>query len=767
MARIGDYLRPELGIIDYQTPALQQAQMQMQTGDMLAKALAGIGEVIGERRQAQSDVKASGKLIREAAEAMPNELGGMLNIADFLDSKEGDLNEKLSLAKTIAPMMELGISKYESDRDFGLKDRGMKVQEGQLGLAREQYNLDAGVSTAKWQREQQTKRGQAVGRFAALMESTAPYADKLPQMQGTQKIFLEAIQNEDYDGALATVDALEKNLGKQLDGAMKPLELKPHKMGGELNGKPYELDLLVDPQGNFYDINRNPINRQQQQGAWGDGSGGESLPGASIVPELDANGMISAATEAQVKQAARGYLSRPDVDMDKVPLGMRNNNPTNIIFPGMGYAQRVGALGGSRNQDSGSSKPGGGSYNQLVFADPVTGMKAGADLAARKYSGGMKTAAQLIAGSSGWTPGNNEAAANVARAMGVSPGADLRLNDPSRMKSFLKALVKQEHGNAGGLYKDDVYNRALGIGAPTQAPAQGGGMSLTDAMRSFGVLPEEKRPAARALDGIDISQYMRESPAPADPRAAEKIDGDLLMKAMQMGQEGTTPRNAAGPAPAVKLDPRIFDGIPQAPTLGQRPLVSPKVTPQEAQEMRRGESGDKRLETTMQEAGALAGTIANLKQTDALLDQVQTGFGAETITAAKRILGQDVASAEQLQTLLGDQVMARVAQTKGAVTDREMELFRQYSANFGKTNDGNKKIVAFAIKAAERAKKIQTTIAAGFRTGKSPFEIEAEVQAVRDGDSLEGMLAPPAPPPPRGIPLDEEKENEFWNTKPR
>jgi hypothetical protein len=66
-----------------------------------------------------------------------------------------------------------------------------------------------------------------------------------------------------------------------------------------------------------------------------------------------------------------------------------------------------------------------------------------------KYLGGRHTALELIAGAMGWTPGNRAAAANIARAMGIGAGDDLRLDNPAMMDKFLHGLAKQELGPGG------------------------------------------------------------------------------------------------------------------------------------------------------------------------------------------------------------------------------------------------------------------------------------------------------------------------------
>jgi hypothetical protein len=143
------------------------------------------------------------------------------------------------------------------------------------------------------------------------------------------------------------------------------------------------------------------------------------------------------------------YLG-PDVNVNHLPAGMRNNNPGNIKYVG-----QSDSIGPSVNTDQGDP--------QAVYNSPQAGMRAAARLATRKYEGGKTTANEIIAGNGGWTPGNFQAAANVAATMGISPTADLDLTNPSRMKAFLKALTLQEHGPASRLYKDDLYDQALGI----------------------------------------------------------------------------------------------------------------------------------------------------------------------------------------------------------------------------------------------------------------------------------------------------------------
>lgn len=140
-----------------------------------------------------------------------------------------------------------------------------------------------------------------------------------------------------------------------------------------------------------------------------------------------------------------------------LPAGMRNNNPGNIKFVG----QKVpGIVGPSVNTDQGDP--------QAVFDTPESGMQAMYSLLNKKYSGGKVTPNQIIAGNMGWTPGNYDAARNVARSMGIGPDDDIGFSDPARAAKFMRGLILQEHGKSGGLYPESMILSAIGGRAPNQ-----------------------------------------------------------------------------------------------------------------------------------------------------------------------------------------------------------------------------------------------------------------------------------------------------------
>ena len=138
------------------------------------------------------------------------------------------------------------------------------------------------------------------------------------------------------------------------------------------------------------------------------------------------------------------------------------------------------------------------------------------------------------------------------------------------------------------------------------------------------------------------------------------------------------------------------------------------------------------------------GTIQPLKEITNLLDtNVKTGFGRETLTNAKKILGQDVSNEEQFQAMVGAEAMKNIALTKGAISDREMDYFKTVlSPNQGKSTEGNKKIIEFRIKYAERANKISKTISDLQAQEKNPFEIKKAVDEIISSESLLDNASP-------------------------
>jgi hypothetical protein len=140
--------------------------------------------------------------------------------------------------------------------------------------------------------------------------------------------------------------------------------------------------------------------------------------------------------------------------------------------------------------------------------------------------------------------------------------------------------------------------------------------------------------------------------------------------------------------------------------------------------------------------------IAPFKEILGLLDaSVKTGFGRQTLMTAKKILGVDVSNEEQFQARIGELAMRNIALTKGAISDREMDYFKTVlSPNMGKTTEGNKKIIEFKLKYAERADTIAKIISKMQSQNADPYVIQSEIDKIIESTPLVTVGSTPTSP---------------------
>jgi len=140
--------------------------------------------------------------------------------------------------------------------------------------------------------------------------------------------------------------------------------------------------------------------------------------------------------------------------------------------------------------------------------------------------------------------------------------------------------------------------------------------------------------------------------------------------------------------------------------------------------------------------------IGNYERAIKLLEKVPTGPLEQSIMEGKRLAGRmgfsvdwdKIGSSEELRVLLGDQIMARVAETKGAVSEKEMDLFTQYSANYGNTPEGNRAILAWKKSKAKRDADLSRMVRRMQRANKSSMEIQEAVWSYVDQNDLSSYL---------------------------
>ena len=137
--------------------------------------------------------------------------------------------------------------------------------------------------------------------------------------------------------------------------------------------------------------------------------------------------------------------------------------------------------------------------------------------------------------------------------------------------------------------------------------------------------------------------------------------------------------------------------------------------------------------------------IEPLKELKSLLDKdVTTGSLAESKYQIRKLFGSDVASTEEFKARAGEFAMKNIALTKGAISDSEMKYFKEeLSPNVSKSNEGNKRVIEFKLKYAERAARISDKIDEMQSAGATPFEVQQEVKRIIGSDPLRVESPPP------------------------
>jgi hypothetical protein len=175
---------------------------------------------------------------------------------------------------------------------------------------------------------------------------------------------------------------------------------------------------------------------------------------------------------------------------------------------------------------------------------------------------------------------------------------------------------------------------------------------------------------------------------------------------------------------------------PRSRKVNREPLV--RVNTGDDPQQQRETAIDKSLIETKTEAAQVASQLAKIEEISKLLDEgVNTGFAQNVLMQGKRIFGQDVSNQEAFKAASGNVALGFINLTKGAISDREMQYFTEVLApSIGTSVEGNKKIVEFLRKAADKAAKVEGIISNGMRSGKSAFDIDDEVQKFRNTEAI-------------------------------
>jgi hypothetical protein len=148
---------------------------------------------------------------------------------------------------------------------------------------------------------------------------------------------------------------------------------------------------------------------------------------------------------------------------------------------------------------------------------------------------------------------------------------------------------------------------------------------------------------------------------------------------------------------------------------------------------------DDRISAVIESTDKGGERLINMNEALSLLNsgEVKSGSLESIKVAAKRLLGMDVASEEQFNSLVGNLAMEAIDLTKGAISDKEMAFFRQELApGINKSVDGNKKIIEFKIAAAKRGLRINQVAREMLANNALPADIESAIKKIQDEQSL-------------------------------
>ena len=162
-----------------------------------------------------------------------------------------------------------------------------------------------------------------------------------------------------------------------------------------------------------------------------------------------------------------------------------------------------------------------------------------------------------------------------------------------------------------------------------------------------------------------------------------------------------------------------------------------------------GKGNTERLQTTVNEGVHSAKGMAILRRSIALLDEVKTGGIDAALMRAKSMFGIEAANEAELSANLGRTVLSQLRSVFGAqFTEREGARLEKIEASFGKSIEGNKRLLRQTLRMAEREAKRALDAAIELKD----FHAAADIQALMDDQfSEEDLMNVFSTPQPSGI----------------
>jgi hypothetical protein len=308
--------------------------------------------------------------------------------------------------------------------------------------------------------------------------------------------------------------------------------------------------------------------------------------------------------------------------------------------------------------------------------------------------------------------------------------------------TFIAPHKKNDPGASDGRFNERDFAKGSIIPALAR-------LSQGDLSQQMAGTPEQRAEIARQID-----QYSRMAIAqaaggvPTEPSLAQQQQQPPVRRLVGgrpiKGNESGTIMTQEQVAELERSGKRV-SGVPTADGNFRVTSVSTATqaprnikTPQEELQTKRLLTIDEE-QSKMRAAGVSdAQNISKFNELLGMLDTgTKTGFGREFLMKAKKVVGRNVADEEDFIARTGEIAMTNIDLTKGAISDREMEYFRtDLSPNIGKTVEGNKRVIQFKLKYAQRSAKIAKTISEMQKQNASPFDIQTKIDEILASDSL-------------------------------
>lgn len=208
---------------------------------------------------------------------------------------------------------------------------------------------------------------------------------------------------------------------------------------------------------------------------------------------------IAPPTAAPITASPLPPISNPNRSNGSSPLGVRQNNPTNIRDTAIPWQGANGSAGGFE-----------------MFDTPENGIRAGArNLQNKQKLHGLDTIEGIIGDpKAGWAPAsdNNNVPAYVsalAKATGYDPKARLNLSDPNTNQALLAAIIQHENGQ--NPYSPDQIKGGV-------MSALGGGQPVPQAAPQQAAMPiPTAQPQAMAPPPMSAPPQAQPAPMPQAP----------------------------------------------------------------------------------------------------------------------------------------------------------------------------------------------------------------------------------------------------------